>query len=147
MLGTPDGRVAEYLERTVRDATYDLLNLYAVSPYAVPFLISRCNYYGTVSPLRGSMERLARYVLGRREADGGWGCELDSALALLTLLNAGHSGTELGRAVGFLSERQRPDGGWASGPFFRDLFPRYYGARSLTTALCIEAFSRFDGHD
>jgi len=147
IVGRPDPRVAEYLARVVQTETYQLLNLYAVSIYAVPFLISRCNYYGNVLVLQASMKRIRDYILCRQEPDGGWGGELDSVLALLTLLNSGHIGAEVGRAVEFLWERQQSDGGWGSGPLFRDLFPRYYGSRSLTTALCIEALSRLSVYD
>jgi hypothetical protein len=148
MLGRPDPRVQEYLERVVRDQTYQLLNLYAVSIYAVPFLISRCNYPGNVFVLQpSSMTRLRDYILCRQEPDGGWGGALDSVLALLTLLNSGHIGAEVGLALKFLCERQQSDGGWGSGPLFRDLQPRYYGSRSLTTALCLEALSRLSVHD
>lgn len=148
MLGRPDPRVAEYLERVVRDQTYQLLNLYGVSIYAVPFLISRSNYPGNVFVLQpSSMTRLRDYILCRQEQDGGWGGALDSVLALLTLLNSGHSGAEVGRAVAFLCERQQSDGGWESGPLFRDLQPRYYGSRSLTTSFCLEALSRLSVYD
>jgi len=145
LVGEADRAISDYLERVVRDRTYFLLNLFAVSPYAVPFLISRCNGYGTVHPLARSMGRLARYVLDRQEADGGWGGDLDSALALLTILNAGHGQFEAGHAARCLRARQQDDGGWRSGPLFRDLRPHFYGSRALTTALCLESLSRTGG--
>jgi Prenyltransferase and squalene oxidase repeat len=142
IVGRPDPQVAEYLARVVRTETYHVLNLFAVSLYAVPFLISRSHFYGTMLPVQGSASRLAGYVLCRQDSNGGWGGDLDTVLALLTLLNAGYTGPEISRAVACLLERQQADGGWASGPLFRDLSPRYYGARSLTTAHCLEALSR-----
>jgi hypothetical protein len=144
MVGRPDLRVMEYLARAIQTESYHLLNLFAVSTILAPYLISRCNQHGIVPVFQAPMERLARYIARRQEPDGGWGDDLDSALALLTLLNAGDAGAAVGRAAECLLRRQQPDGGWESGPLFRDMHPRYYGSRSLTTALCVEALSRLN---
>ncbi|MGE5803806.1 MAG: prenyltransferase/squalene oxidase repeat-containing protein [Gemmatimonadota bacterium] len=144
MVGRPDSRVMEYLARAIQTETYHVLNLFAVSTILVPYLISRCNQYGVAPAFHAPMDGLGRYMAGRQQSDGGWGDDLDSALALLTLLNAGDPGAAADRAAEYLLRRQQPDGGWESRPLFRDMHPRYYGSRSLTTALCVEALSRLN---
>jgi len=141
ILERPDRRVSEYLARVVQTETYQVLNLYGVATYAAPFLISRCYYHGAVG-LRSCVTKLKEYILSRQERDGGWGSDLDSVLALLTVINSGYAGDEVCRAAEFLRDRQQADGGWEPGALFRDLCPRYYGSGSLTTAFCIEALAR-----
>jgi A-macroglobulin complement component/prenyltransferase/squalene oxidase-like repeat protein len=148
MVGCPDPRVTDYLVRAIKTEAYQVLNLFAVSTYAVPFLISRCNQSAAIPEFQAQMEKLGYYVLCRQEPGGGWGGDLDTMLAILTLMNTRCLPRATARsAVRCLLERQQGDGGWNSGPLFRDLRPRYYGSRILTTALCVEALTRLSVSD
>lgn len=142
LAGRPDAALAQYFSKTALNASYESMNRYAATPLALPFLISRCYHDGDVRVLAPGMDHLARFVLDRRDDDGGWGNALDTALALVCLLNAGWRGQEIAGAVAWLLERQDHGGGWASGALFRDFEPHYYGSRAFTTALCLESVSR-----
>ena len=83
----------------------------------------------------------------RREQgpDGGWGSPLATAERLRLL--SGGSGGRLAaeRGLRYLSERQQPDGSWASEPLFLTLgkppFPTHaHGGTELTTAVCLVGF-------
>ena len=87
------------------------------------------------------MDYIIAWLRSAQRADGGWGTDLDSALAVVTLLYAGAEGPGDARAAEWLLERQQRDGGWATGTFFRDMRPEFYGARVFTTALCAQAMA------
>lgn len=145
ILGRPDFQVAAYLDHVSHKETYHLLDLYSASRCMVPFLISRCHRQGNILRREASRRRICEFLLRLRKRDGAWDSDLDTVLALLALLNLGHIGPEVTAAADGLRERQQGDGGWECGAFFRDLAPRYYGSRCLTTALCLEAFCTLEG--
>ncbi|WBB68550.1 squalene--hopene cyclase [Micromonospora sp. WMMD812] len=94
-----------------------------------------------VRPGHPAIRRAVEWLLAHQNADGGWGEDLRSyrdpawigrgestasqtAWALLALHAAGHgSGEPAGRAVTWLVDTQRPDGGWDEPQFTGTGFP------------------------
>ncbi|MDL4774882.1 MULTISPECIES: squalene--hopene cyclase [Thermomonosporaceae] len=93
-----------------------------------------------VRPDKPAVRRAVDWLERHQQDDGGWGEDLRSyrspswigrgastpsqtAWALLALLAAGERGTVVDRGVGWLTSRQRPDGGWDEDHFTGTGFP------------------------
>ncbi|WP_242906561.1 squalene--hopene cyclase [Actinomadura terrae] len=96
-----------------------------------------------VRPDRPEIRRAVAWLERHQRDDGGWGEDLRSyrdpawigrgastasqtAWALLALLAAGERGPAVERGVGWLTERQRPDGTWDEEHFTGTGFPGYF---------------------
>jgi hypothetical protein len=82
--------------------------------------------------------------------NGSFGDELNTALAISTLLNYHFSNsTILTKGVEFLLDSQIRTGMWKkrafyTGPQYPSPHSVWFGAEALTTALCLEAMLRFE---
>ena len=83
-------------------------------------------------------DRVAR----RQSADGSFGDELSTALAICTLLNFRSGAAAIHAAAQFLLGAQGVDGSWPCTSMFLGA-GRYYGSKELTTASCVEALARY----
>jgi len=146
-VGRRDCSLEHRFFQILKNAEYRENNRYAASKLALPYLVSRCYRDGQVHSLEPGMRDLAEHVIGMQESDGGWGNDLDTALALICLMNAGWRGTEVDGAIASLAARQDADGGWRGDPFFCDFLPNYYGSRSFTSALCLESIARISNYN
>ena len=142
LLDRTDPHLVAFFERAIELHIYHLLNLFGVARFAIPYLISRCCFDRRVEALARHADHMSFYLTYYQGADGGWENDLDSAMAFVALVNNGRRGAEIVSAADWLISRQQTDGGWATGAFFRDMVPFYYGARAFTTALCVEGLSR-----
>jgi hypothetical protein len=103
---------------------------------------------GRLTPGSEALMRAQSFLYARRHANGGWGDgapePLSTALAMLALCagEIGISATALSAGADYLSQTQRPDGGWSSYPwiFFPTVDgPVVHGSASVTTAFCLKA--------
>lgn len=112
--------------------------------YAFYHAASRCYSHGIeeLAPLKELFEK----HLVSDSGDGRIGpTVLSTALALCACLNFGVWNSHADAAVSFVLETQMPDGGWPFAPYYYDGYPKpliEFGARSLTTAFCLEALAR-----
>lgn len=108
---------------------------YYPSPYPLWYFAARA-YRG---PLR---RKLAGLILAQRQADGGWGTPLQTALAVSALYELGEP-AGLARAAARLRAAQSPDGSWPAEAFCLDPAREgsqfFNGSTALTTALVLEA--------
>jgi hypothetical protein len=81
-------------------------------------------------------------VTGRQRADGSFGNELSTALAICALLNFGSTSGAIHRGARFLLGAQADDGSWPCQSMFLGA-GRYYGSKELTTAICVEALAKY----
>lgn len=132
-----------YFNEKVLNEEYQDLSMYAMSDYPVIYLITRAYCDANVTGLKTSMHWIIRHLIERQEKDGSWGNEIESALATISLLNAGCRSKDLQRAIRNILGRQQENGGWPIGAFFQDFGPAYYGSQELTTAFCIEALKKY----
>ena len=91
---------------------------------------------------RSSIDTLCDRARAEQRPDGGWGTPQATAERLRLLAGASLARVAADRGLRYLSERQRPDGSWASEPFFLTLgkppFPTHaHEGTELTTALCL----------
>ena len=133
--------ITEYLNYIANRGKFDKLSLYSVNPYPGCYLITRAFADGNVSGLESACTKIVNFLLGCQVADN-WSTPFDTVLSALCLINAGYNGPQLSVAFQYLTKLQRNDGSWPAAVFFQDFHPNYYGAETLTTALCVELFSK-----
>lgn len=127
------------IERALADKT--VRSPYYPSPYSILYFISRA-YQGPKTTL------IAEMLRKQQDAAGTWGNPLNTALAMLTLLNLDAPPASLKPAVSYLMQTQH-NGAWPPHAFYTGIKPKktertyYAGASALTTALCLEALVRY----
>ena len=117
---------------------------YYESPEAFTHAFSRAYADGGARCLSEAVAKIRAATLSLQKADGGWGDDLETASGVLTLLNLGYRGDAVDRGVRSILARQSADGGWALTTVYRGIgVPMRYGARSITTAACVEALKKY----
>ena len=117
---------------------------YYESPEAFTHAFSRAYADGKVQCLGKSVAKIRDATLSLQRPDGGWGDDLETASGVITLLNLGYRGEALERGIRAILTRQNADGGWARTTVYRGIgVPLRYGARSVTTAACVEALTKY----
>jgi hypothetical protein len=106
---------------------------------ALDYFLARAFARG-VSCLGDAKQAAVEEVLKGRAPDGGFGDDLQTALAVNALLHLGYSGKETQDGLSALLRRQRDDGSWSRGQLYQGPAP-YYGSEELTTALAVEALA------
>jgi hypothetical protein len=123
---------SEHIDKYYRDA------------YAFYHAASRCYAHGVegLAPLKKMMEK----HLVSDSRDGRIGpTVLQTALALCACLNFGVWNSQAEAGLSFVRKTQMPDGGWPYVPFYYDGRSEplvEFGARSVTTAFCVEVLAR-----
>ncbi len=143
----PARRAINYLLRLFRSGTERQAVVFYAQPLSLYYMASRALYCG-VSALQPITVNISEGILREQRADGSFGDELHTAMAISSLLNLGedylHSRI-FERAVQYLLSTQRQDGSWQRVPMYGDAgSPATFGSRELTTALCVEAFCRYN---
>jgi hypothetical protein len=117
---------------------------YYESPVAFTYAFSRAYADGSARCLSPAADKIRAAILSLQKPDGGWGDDLETAEGVITLLNLGYRGDALDRGVHAILARQSPEGGWALTTVYRGIgVPMRYGARSITTAACVEALTKY----
>jgi hypothetical protein len=106
------------------------------------YAISRA-YFNGVTSLSETKETIFKRILERQSADGSFGDNLITAIAMSTLLNFGFNDKYVLEKTGeYLISRQFEDGSWGKIALF--IGPEsFYGSEELTSALCLEALAHF----
>ncbi len=145
---TPETRPAiEFLNQLIEADEEADTYWYYLDDLALYYTMSRALYRG-VDGLAKSRAALVERARRRRAGDGSFGSDLQTAMALLTLLNCDHEGpADLAPALEALAGRQRRDGSWACEAFYAGPPPpdprqAWFGSAELTTGLCLEALAR-----
>ena len=140
-------RASDYLLRLFRSGTERQAVVFYAQPLSLYYMASRALYCG-VTALQPISVNISEGILREQRADGSFGDELHTAMAISSLLNLGedylHSRI-YERAIQYLLSTQRQDGSWQRVPMYGDAgSPATFGSRELTTALCVEAFCRYN---
>jgi Prenyltransferase and squalene oxidase repeat len=119
--------------------------VYYSSPLMFSHAFSRAYREGGLACLQSAVPKIRDAVLSMQNKDGSWGNDLETGFGAVTLLNLGYAGEPLERAIKAILARQSSDGGWALAPAYRGaVAPLNYGARAVTTAVCIEALAKYN---
>ena len=106
------------------------------------YIVSRAYIHGN-SCLGQIKKNIIYKTLILQKEDGSFGNDLDTAIALNTLLNFNYHGNEVNLGVNSLVQKQLISGSWKKQVFYLDGMPNYYGSEELTTALAIEAMNKY----
>ncbi len=104
------------------------------------YMLSRA-YFNGVSSLEKSKGLVIERVMSTQQVDGSFGDELQTALAVSTLLNFGYQDPGMSEAIECILKTQGENGSWARVAMYLGPAP-YYGSEELTTAINIEALAR-----
>ena len=121
-------------------------DLWYRDPIAVYYFFSR-NYNRGIKKLEPIKTPIIIRILSNVNLDGSIGKSiLETALALCSLINLGHSCIEMSNARNYLISTQAKEGNWPRWSVFY-IGPKKllgWGSEELTTAFCIEAISRYN---
>ena len=134
----------------------DEVAVYYPDNFAFQYCVSRAYFEGHVDGLRPAVEIMANQVeataIHRPDGTVCWDIgspHLNTAFAVLTLLNAGRSSELVDKSVAYLVAEQNPMyGNWDEGVFF--VQPDTFGqdvewvSSSFTTAMAMEALCRYE---
>lgn len=140
----------KFLNRIVLEDCEEDTYWYYLNNLALYYMMSRA-YFNGVKSFLPSADSIIRKVTSMQSQNGSFGDELDTALAISTLINYNFGDSAvLKKGIGFLLDTQTEIGLWKKRSFYAG--PRHptphsvwYGAEALTTALCLEALLRFEG--
>lgn len=131
------------------------LSLYYPDNLSLHYCVTRAYAEGAVAALAPAADLLVADLLASAKWNAAGHCywdrgdsSLNTALAVLALLNAGWIGPEVAGAIEHLIATQDPaSGGWEAGAFFRGRFDRgqeaVWFSPALTTAMALEALCRY----
>ncbi|MDA2926463.1 terpene cyclase/mutase family protein [Acidobacteria bacterium AH-259-G07] len=132
-----------YLNHSVLTDQVEKTLHYYVDDFSLYYAMSRAFFNGTTG-LKESAEALITKLSKRQRGNGSFGNELQTAMAICSMLNLGCiQGDRLDMAVRWLLKQQGDGGAWPRLPFFKDPLHYYYGSEEITTAFCVEALARF----
>ncbi|MEH2059245.1 MAG: tetratricopeptide repeat protein [Nostoc sp.] len=136
-------KVVEYLTSVVLQGTEDDNTSFYNHKLSFYYMLSRA-YFNGVNSLRGIIAPVTNKIFSLQKADGSFGDELLTALAVCTLLNFNCQTLSLDKAIDFLLKTQQSDGSWQRIPMYGGKTDKKtFGSAELTTAFCIESLSRY----
>ena len=133
--------VTNYLIRIITSQIENKSSIYIPNPLVIYYLVSR-TYLNSVPSLIVIKELILTRIIAKQKASGNWGSNLETALAICTMLNFNYYGPEVKQGIQHLLNTQNPDSSWSRFPMFLGPAP-YYGSEELTTALAVEALARY----
>ena len=135
-------RAIEYLLRIFQDGAEDKQIVFYAHRLSLYYFASRAFACG-VTALAPAAPVITERTLALQQPDGSFGDELQTGLAICTLLNLGANPKALGPAVQYLLSTQSEAGSWRRIPMYGGPpTPTTFGSADLTTAICLEALAR-----
>lgn len=144
-LGETSGtkKAIEYLLKTLREGLEDKEIVFYAHRMSLYYFTSRAIFTGTKALLPAKPILLER-IMAAQLADGSFGDELQTGLAVSALLNLGEKPEGLAKGVAYLIAMQREDGSWKRIPMYGGPpTPTTFGSADLTTGICLEAMARY----
>lgn len=148
LLGQPLPEVEQYLIRIVETGEFQRRSCYYDSPFAFIYCLTRAYADGGNPRLGLAVAKIRNYIHHINERNKRYRDPLENALAIVGLLNCSSENMELTQLIEHLLNMQEDDGGWPMGIFFTEgPWTEYhniaYGSRELTTAIALEAISKW----
>lgn len=140
LIKIPIPEVTNYLCNIVEKEDFKDGSIYYYSPFSFIYCLSRAYADGGAISLKPILGKIKSYLLNKQDTNGMWsGNILENAMATVGLINCGHKGIEIDRAINSLLKARKADKGWSNSAFFAGVPELFYGSRELTTAITIEA--------
>ena len=136
-------KIAKFINQYSVSFDFQAFSVWSVSRYASLYLVSRVYRDGKVVDIKPAIRNITEVLITNQETNGSWGNPLDTILGLATLVNVGGNKNSILRAIKHLVLIQDQNGDFGLNAAFRDLTPVYYGSRYFTTAVFIEALTKF----
>jgi ectoine hydroxylase-related dioxygenase (phytanoyl-CoA dioxygenase family)/4-hydroxybenzoate polyprenyltransferase len=112
-------------------------------PLSLYYMVSRA-YFNGVTSLKATKTPIINKIANLQKADGSFGNELLTALAICTLLNFNYIVPSLEKAIQFLLNTQQAEGSWPRNPMYGgQADQKLFGSEALTTGFCVEALARY----
>ena len=143
-------KVINFLNRIVLEDREKDTYWYYLNNLALYYMMSRA-YFNGVTSLHQSADSIIHKVTSMQHQNGSFGDELNTALAVSTLMNYRFDDSLiLRKGIEFLLDTQTETGMWKrrafyAGPQYPKPHSVWFGGEALTTALCFEALLRFEG--
>lgn len=134
-------KTIEYMNDLILENKIDKSYMYFANENIVYYLISRAFYSG-VRKLEISKKILVESIINQYHNNKKSFSVLNKAYAICTFMNFGVSNKLLSTFVSDIINSQNEDGSWDTEAFFID-GRYYYGSEVFTTAICLEALSRY----
>jgi hypothetical protein len=137
--------VIAYLLRIIAEHREATCDLWYLDSFFVYYAFTRC-YHTGISKLEPLREPIVQRILARAQPDGRLGDTLlDTAWAIISLLNLRSYPPELDAAVGYLLRAQCPGGEWPRWLLYYGGPKRLqgWGSEEMSTAFCLEALGRY----
>jgi hypothetical protein len=129
--------ITKLIEKAIDEEKYD--SPYYFSPVATIYFISR--WYK-----RKGKSKIITFLLERMQEDHSWGNPLETALAVISLINFGYEKEKIAESIGYILKHQEEDK-WKEYPFVVEFIKKntkhYAGSPELTTAFCLEALHAY----
>ncbi|MEG4805113.1 phytanoyl-CoA dioxygenase family protein [Microcoleus sp. ARI1-B5] len=136
-------RVIEYLISIVLQENENENTSFYNHKLSLYYMLSRA-YFNGVNSLGVIKIPVINKILSLQKADGSFGDELLTALAICALLNFNSQPLSLDKAIDFLLKTQQCDGSWQRIPMYGGKTNKEtFGSTELTTAFCVEALARY----
>lgn len=136
--------VIDYLIGIVRNGTEKTCDRWYPNPLTFYYIIAR-NYFSGIQKFEEVRQTVIDKIVGQSQPDGRIGkTELDTALAVCSLLYWRSGSLELDKAVQFLIDAQGENGNWKRSFYYYG--PRHevgWGSEEFTTGFCLEALAEY----
>lgn len=133
----------EYVIDTVLSGKEEERSAFYSHKLSFYYMLSRA-YFNGVTSLNVVKTPIITQIGNLRQADGSYGNELLTALAICTLINFNYVVPSLDKAIQFLLNAQQSDGSWPRIPMYGgQLDKNFFGSAALTTGFCVEALARY----
>ncbi len=134
--------VIEHLKNVLEEGREASCDKWYLDPYSVYYFVSRAHLEG-VAGLHVARSAIAARILPVADGDPEALNELQLAQAACALMSFELWGAALERLVTVLLSRQREDGSWPVQPAYYGSPNYFWGSSELTTAVAVEAISRY----
>ncbi len=144
--------VIKYLNGIFKNESFKNGSRYYPSPYVFNYMVTKAYYDGNIKELKPYLDDIKEYLLETQNSDGGWGNDLESALATNALINMGYKGEKLEKAIEHILQTQKDNGNWDIYGFYSAydtvrfgevMNAGYFGSHALTTSYSLEALMKY----
>jgi hypothetical protein len=137
--------IIPYLIDVIEQQKEETCDLWYLNPFTIWYFFSR-NFLIVSTELDVIKAPIIARILAEKKEDGSIGLSiLDTALAIIALINSGYDGPEIDAGINFIVKKQGEFGDWPRWALYYGGPKKLqcYGSEETTTGFCIEALALF----